>query len=535
MTIPPLRSINETLLEALRLEKAGRYDDARALCRSILARHPNHVDALHIHGLADIKSDNVDSALKHLQRAVRLKPDLAGAQLNLAFAWEKSGQWTRRAEALKAALKLMPGSANIAGDIALSYRNAARLDEAVSWYEKALAMDPAQHSARVGLGIALMHQGKIEAAEAAYQKVLAAVPHADATANLAILRDMQGRPEEVLALLDQCLAANPEHADVHTHRALAYLARGRFPEGWQEYLWRFKRAGAKTRHALFPFPYWQGEPLSGRRLLVWTEQGPGDELLLGTMLNDVIAAGASCVLVCSSRMVPLFQRSFPAVEVIAAEVAAAAPAGLRADWQASLSHLGAYLRRDFASFATSRSYLKADPARTAELRAQYRAQAGERPLIGIAWHSANPEAAAYKSATLKDFAPVLTDARLQLVSLQYGDVDKSLGSVRAVAAHPVIYDRSINPLTDMDAFAAQVAAMDRVISVSNTTVHVAGALGVPCLTLVPASYGRIWYWFLGREDSPWYPSMRLVRQARGEPWAAAVVRTAPEFLAGSVP
>lgn len=535
MNTPP-RSINETLLEALRFEKIGRYDDARALCATILARHPNHVDALHIHGLADVKSGDLDSALRHLQRAVKLKPDLASAQLNLAFAWEKAGQWTRRAEALKAALRLTPGSVSIAGDIALSYRNAGRLDEAVSWYEKTLKMDPSHHDARVGLGIALMHQGKIDAADAAYQHVLSAAPnHADATANLAILRDMQGRPHDVLSLLDRCLAANPEHADIHTHRALAYLARGRFPEGWQEYAWRFKRAGAKTRHALFPFPYWQGEPLSGRRLLVWTEQGPGDELLLGTMLNDVIAAGASCVVVCSSRIVPLFQRSFPAAEVMTAETAVAALAELRIDWQASLSHLGQYLRPDFASFANSGPYLKADPSRTAELRARYRAQAADRPLVGIAWHSANPEAAAYKSATLKDFAPVLSDRRVQCVSLQYGNVDKSLGSVRAIAAHPVIHDRAVDPLTDMDLFAAQVAAMDRVVTVSNTTVHVAGALGVPCLVFLPASYGRIWYWFLERQDSPWYSSLRLLRQARDESWAAAIARGTPDFLAGTTP
>jgi ADP-heptose:LPS heptosyltransferase len=229
-------------------------------------------------------------------------------------------------------------------------------------------------------------------------------------------------------------------------------------------------------------------------------------------------------------MLPLFQRSFPAVEVMTAEAAVADLVGLRVDWQASLSHLGLQLRRDFSSFADTRPFLKADPERTAELRARYRAQAGDRPLVGIAWHSANPEAASYKSATLKDFTRVLANGNVQCVSLQYGEVDKSLGSVRAIAAHPVINDRAVNPLTDMDLFAAQVAAMDRVISVSNTTVHVAGALGMPCLTLVPASYGRTWYWFLGREESPWYPSMRLVRQAKAESWAAVIARAAPEFL-----
>ncbi|MCB2107823.1 MAG: hypothetical protein KDE14_09000, partial [Rhodobacteraceae bacterium] len=163
-------------------------------------------------------------------------------------------------------------------------------------------------------------------------------------------------------------------------------------------------------------------------------------------------------------------------------------------------------------------------------RSKYAARAEAKPLVGISWHSANPMAQASKSMALADLAPLLRNIDATFVSLQYGNHESELKAFAKNFGIHVVHDGTVDPLSDMDSFVAQVAAMDRVLTVSNTTAHVAGALGTPCWTMVPASYGRLWYWFLETASSPWYASMVLSRVRHGETWPDFAIRTLPRAL-----
>jgi len=282
-------------------------------------------------------------------------------------------------------------------------------------------------------------------------------------------------------------------------------------------------------HNHFPTPYWNGEPLDGRTLLVWTEQGLGDEILLASMIPDVLERGAQCTLVCTNRLAPLFQHSFPSAKILTREDMKTDIAPARgAHYQASLSQLGFRLRPSFESFPQRKSYLKADEAEASALRTRYLQGSPDR-LVGIAWKSGNPQAGAEKSTPLTAWADILRVPGYRFVSLQYGDRTNALRELQEQTGLSITVDEDIRSDRDMRQFAAQVAAMDLVISVSNTTVHFAGALGVPVWTLLPSSVGRIWYWFLDRSDSPWYPSMRLFRQERGKDWSAVLESVAREL------
>lgn len=523
-----------TLMEAIRLEQAGHYAEAATRCQAVLAINPRHPDALHLSGVIAMRQGRVAEAAETLRRVVKIAPKLAEAHVNLAYVYGLQSQWRQRADALRAALALLPGRGDIMFDIGKCHEDLGRWQDAADWYTRALGSGANPVLGRVNLGLCLMRLGRLTEAETHFDAALAREPaNPLALANLAILRDLQGDLDAVVPLLDLGIAANPQYVDLHYHRALALLARGRLAEGWEEHLWRFQRSPVKTQHAAFPLPYWQGEPLADRCLLVWTEQGPGDEILLGTMIPDVLAQARHCILVCTSRLVPLFRRAFPTATVTAFEDAAealkAAPAP---DLQASLSHLGQWLRPSLAQFPTGASYLKADLARAEALRARYTARAGGKRLIGISWRSRNEDAATEKSTSLRDWASLLRTPGVQFVSLQYGPSDELKAEIKKAgkdAGIDIIHDPEVDPLRDMDAFAAQVAAMDAVVSVSNTTVHVAAALGKPVSILVPASYGRIWYWFLDRADSPWYPTARLYRQGRGQPWTEVIAAAADDL------
>ena len=373
------------------------------------------------------------------------------------------------------------------------------------------------------LAEAFLRKGDIRRADETYNAVLARAPaYAPALINLAVARDIQGRMDEALDLLKEAARVDPSNANAHAHLALTLLATEQFSEGWAEYIWRFRQTDTSTLHDCFDVPFWEGEPLKDRHLLIWTEQGPGDEILICSMVPNVLTLGARCTIVCTARLAALLKRSFPDVDIIHREHVVASTAKIPSvDFQASLSHLGRYLRPNIDAFPSQNPYLKADLKLADQLRANY--QAGtDCTLIGISWHSANAKAEVEKSTSLNDWVNLLATPHLRFVNLQYGDHSDEIKTVKESTGTEIIFDSSIDPLTDLDRFAAQVMAMDLIISVSNTTVHIAGGLGRPVWTLVPTSVGRIWYWFLERPNSPWYSSMRLFRRNRESNWNTVI-------------
>lgn len=166
-------------------------------------------------------------------------------------------------------------------------------------------------------------------------------------------------------------------------------------------------------------------------------------------------------------------------------------------------------------------FLIADRDVTARQRQQLEARAAGRPLVGLSWRSRNADYGAPKSLELMDLLPLLRPD-IFWVDLQYGDTSADRAAAAAAGAE-VWRDPHVDPLRDMDAAAAQTAALDLVITTSNTTAHLAGALGVPVWLLLPApGYGLLWYWFLDRTDSPFYPSARCFRQSRAGDWTGVI-------------
>jgi hypothetical protein len=256
---------------------------------------------------------------------------------------------------------------------------------------------------------------------------------------------------------------------------------------------------------VYPQPFWNGGPLESGRLLLWHEQGVGDEIMFAGLIPELLRAGHRCVVDCDLRLKPLFSRSFPEVEVVSGfEVnetgfAAHLPLG-------SLPRL---FRPQLSAFTAATSpYLVPDLEKKGQFRTRY--FAGKR-VIGLAWYTNNKDTGRSRSIELSLFAPLFALRDISWVSLQYGD--------QAVRA-PVMVDRSVDQLSDLDGFAAQIAAMDLVITIDNSTAHLAGALGVPVWLLLP--FAADWRWFRERGNSPWYPSMRIFRQQTLGDWTPVV-------------
>ena len=236
------------------------------------------------------------------------------------------------------------------------------------------------------------------------------------------------------------------------------------------------------------------------------------------MVEEARARVGKLVLEVEPRLVTLLQRSLPDVEVV--------PAGLMLyqvpmQAQVPLGGLAQHLRRSFDAFPRrTGGYLRADPQRTADLRARINPDA--RPTIGVSWRSTGAKVSEAKSARLSDFEALLRLPGCRFIDLQYGDTAAERETIARELGIAVEHVDEIDNTNDIDGLAALIGACDAVVTVSNTTAHLAGALGTPTFVLVPFGQAQLWCWFKEGDTSPWYPRVHLRRQAIGQPWADLV-------------
>ena len=306
--------------------------------------------------------------------------------------------------------------------------------------------------------------------------------------------------ERGLAEVEKIIAADPGNQKAHDAKYLLLLSLGRLAEGWAEYDWHLT-AKSKVTYGAFPVPRLRrGEIPAGKHVLVWTEHGIGDQIFQAGMFNDLLDCAASVTIFCSRRLVPVFRRSFPGATVY--RVGDKVPdrvARWNFDCQMSIADAGAAFRKNLDF--TTKPFLIADADKMRMLRERY-AQTGKR-LIGLSWWSNNPLHGIGKCTRLSEMAPVFELKDVVFVSLQYGDNRAEIADAEQRFGVQIINDTTFNQLTDMDTFVAQVASMDHVVSISATTAHVAGALGVPGSVLLPSEdAGLFWCWHTKRSDSP---------------------------------
>lgn len=262
---------------------------------------------------------------------------------------------------------------------------------------------------------------------------------------------------------------------------------------------------------------WLGDDVTGRTLLIdlmeTEKQGLATAIGHASSVSKAASRAARCILLVEHRLVPLFQRTFPDIDVRPAGVGKKAAYG-EADVFAGVQHLTAIFETDKETIRGNFVPLKPDPGLVSEFRDRYREDG--LPLVGVAWGSTNP---GKDLPPLAAWAPVLSSPKIHFVSLQYGRIDDDLKVLNGSASAPILRDSTVDQLVDMDRFAAQVAAMDAVVTISNTGAHLAGALGIPSVFILGDGFKRSWP--VEGDRTPYYPSAVLVSK-RERPWAAVM-------------
>jgi tetratricopeptide (TPR) repeat protein len=499
----------------------GDLRRARELLERALALDPRSAGTLSDLGNVHLLLDEPVEAERHYAAALQLAPSHASTLANLGVLRARQGDRAGALDAFRRALRADPHAAQALRGLAEATPDDVVPHEDIALVSEIAARFPDHAAAFAALGrLRLRGAFDAEPALAALERALA-LGHDDAetlAARGVALHEL-GRFEEALAAYDAARARAPAHVGARFHRAIALLTLGRFAAGWADYELRLVSENRPVRP--FPFPRWQGEALRGRTILVHAEQGLGDEILFASCLPEIVRAARRCVIECSPRLAAVFRRSFPEATVHASEqtgpVDWALPLGI--DVQSPLGSLPLHLRADVAAFPARRGYLVADAAKVERWRERL-AALGPGRAIGISWRGGTPRTRAERrSLPLADLAPLLREPGMRFVSLQYGpDV---AGEIERFAAQTGIgIAHWPEAIDDYDETAALASALDGIVSVCTAIVHLAGALGRPVLVATP----RVPEWRYGAlgERMPWYPSVRLVRQAQSGGWAPVV-------------
>ena len=546
---------------ALLLQEGGRLDEAAACYRTALALRPAFAAAHN--NLANVlkMSGRLDEALGHYAEAVRLDPQLADALSNYGTALREADRAGEAIGLLEAAARLKPQSAAIHNNLGIAYFERVRFAEAVACYRKALALNPAFHEARnnlgnalsalgsedeaiacyreviaqapdhpdaySNLGLTLQERGEVDAAIACYERALAIRPdHADAINNLGYLLQEQGRRRDAMKLYERALQVDPRSARAGYNLAMAHLCELEFEPGWRLHGLRFRTKPPIAVARTFPVPAFTAQDWGGgRRVALWREQGVGDQLLFSTLVPELEARGQDFVLEVDARLVAAYARAHPAWKVVSPEDSPRAFAAC--DRHISVASLAELLRPTLASFSRQpRSLLAADPARASAYRERLAAP-GAR-VVGISWRSFQPKMRGYvqakKSAPLPAFMRLSQRADLRLLDLQYGDTAAEREAFAAAGGRLARLDE-LDLFKDLDGVLAAIEACDLVVTTSNVTAHLAGALGKPTWLVYLAANPPFHYWVTDDAGgSLWYPSVRIVTGRDLDSWDKAFAR-----------
>jgi hypothetical protein len=420
-------------------------------------------------------------AVASYQQALRLRPDSAATHYSLGSALQVQGKFAEAAASYREALRLRPDYVEALNNLGNTLREQGQLSESVASFERAMILRPQSVEAYINLAAALQDQGK---------------------------------RSEAADRLEQALRLRPDFAEARYNRSMLWLLQGNFEQGWPEYenRWRLKDDPASTRS----LPRWDGSSLAGKTILLFAEQGMGDTLQFIRYSAVVKERGAKVVAEVPPALMGVLA-GCPGIDQLVPQGDPLPPC----DLQAALMSLPGLCGTTLASIPAMILYLVTDPSRVAHWRGQLASVSGFK--VGICWQG-NP---AYKhdrrrSVLLAQFAPLAEIPGICLVNLQRGPGGDQWDAIARAWPTVDLIGLAQEPHEAWMESAALICALDLVITVDTAVAHLAGALGKPVWVALP--FSPDWRWLLEREDSPWYPTLRLFRQTQPEDWPGVFQR-----------
>ncbi len=474
---------------AMAAHRAGALDVAETKYRSVLELSPDHADALHLLGTVLHQRGDNRAAKPLMEKAIAVNPDAASYQNSYGLVLRALNQSSEACQAWAQALKLSPGYLDAHNNLGMTLAEMKQFDNAETVLRVGLEEKPDSTMLRTSLGRTLLLKDDVGRAVTEFQNVLDADPaHVSALNNLGVALNLIGDRAGARSAYERALAADPDHVDAHFNYSHLLLTEGDFENGWRHFEWRLRRPDYGRK---FDVPLWRGEPLNGRTILLWSEQGLGDAVQFIRYAPMVAAQGGTVVVECRKPVIRLFEQIAALSGVFENREAKGY------DLHIPMMSLPSVFKSDLDSIPGTVPYVEGlepspVPASDGALK------------VGLAW-AGNPGYSRDKHRTraLEEFAPLADVPNVEFFGLQTGPAGKQ-------APPPgMVFTDLVEDVLDFHDTARIMLDLDLVISVDTAMAHLAGALGLPVWVLLYKASD--WRWLLDRDDSPWYPTMRLFR------------------------
>jgi tetratricopeptide (TPR) repeat protein len=479
---------------AQRLHEAGCLTEALDVYQRLSLGNPLHAELMHFSGLARYQLGNQEFGLRDIRKSISLSPSVAVFWSNLAKTLSECGKRAQAILLCTRALAIEGAHRDAAFNRANLLRLEGELFESVRRYREAISSNPADFDIYLNLGVCERQRGRNFDAVEAYRR---------------------------------CLLIKPGDADAEFSMALSMLSVGNFQHGWRAYRSRFhakvnEAHGRVTAAVRRSKPAYSGNP--NTRLLVWGEQGVGDEIMFGSLIQELRSQGTELLLQVDPRLKALYQRAYPGVRLFDRSALVDVD---QYDEQIAIGDLAGYLRDSLESFTRQpQHYLRENQV----LRDRYRRRMKLKPseiVVGLSWHSIAPETGAQRSLSLTTVLNAMsTVPNVRFVNLQYGDVTEEVRRSAVETGISLWEEPEVDNRQDLNGLSALIAACDLVVTIGNTTAHLAGALGKRTLVLLPVVAG--WRWMEAGETCLWYASLTLLRQSHAGEWGSVLERVRRE-------
>jgi tetratricopeptide (TPR) repeat protein len=543
--------VSASFLErAIECHKQDSFSEAERLYRLVLGNDPQNATALHMLGVICFKSRRLNAALKLLESAIIVLPKSAEIFYDLGLCFFALGSYEKALNNFSSALNLSPNfyaaelqkgitckKLGLIKDARLYFhsftqkaprkphgylelgnleRELGNLKDALGCYEQACRVAPKLSEVWHNKGTALADLGNIDDGIKALSVAIKLDPkHLQPYLILAQLINERDGLKAAITIIELAIALDPNYLWSHITKADILFAGNDLKGGWREYAWRnkSKKAGGGELRI-----YSRAEVV-GRDVLLTPEQGLGEQILFSSMLPELLQDAKTVCVQCDKRLASIFRRSFQGLMVIEDKPLSVGPTKYTPplDIIMPFGSLGNIYRPDFSSFPSHKGYLVPDNRKVDYFRKKYLAMAGGKPVVGISWRSFNPLSFWRKSAPLSLWKDILLRDDIFLVNVQYGEISKEVANLAAKSIK-FYTDSEVIHSSNLEDPLAQMAAMDLLVSTSNTSVHLAGALNIDTLLLLPNRLSHLWYWFPKKVVNPWYPSVKHILQNKPLSW-----------------
>ncbi|MCL1466815.1 tetratricopeptide repeat protein [Argonema galeatum] len=501
--------------EALERLESGKYEQAEKIYLQIIEQHPNHSVAYKNLGNAVFNQGKLEEAIAYYQQGLTLDPDDAITYYHLAIVFQQQEKLEEAIAYYQQFLTLNPNSAAALNNMGQAFQAQGKLEEAIACYQQALTLDPSDALTYNNLGTALQAQGKLEEAIACFQQGIVLEPNNAIAHNNLGLRFLKKHDfEKAIASYNRAIEIDPDYVEANWNRALLLLQIGDYKRGFAEYEWRWRRE--KTPARPFAQPLWDGSTLESGTILLHAEQGFGDTIQFIRYAPLVAQLVGHVIVECHQPLVKLLTTVTAIEKVVARETTLP-----EFDVQAPLLSLPYILGTTLETLPAQIPYLS--PLEPLSVRLETPPETCRK--VGIVW-AGNPEHPddRNRSCSLNHFASLLNTPGAAFYSLQKGP---SVAELAQFSCQVPLQDLS-SQLHDFADTAAVIDQLDLIVSIDTSVAHLAGALGKPVWLLL--SFSHDWRWMSGRDDSPWYPSMRLFRQNRSGDWEDVLRRVTEALL-----